>query len=151
MYQAHVWGPSLANLPISGTLNYTLSLDTNVNNMPHATPVRTIYDQNANGDNYLSVFNLEVQLGQQTKFKADVQTNSWYFYQANAVTGNLNKNSGEFHFNVNDPEGFGSCPACNFKVGGFLSGEQAVQAGVVYQYRDNDGIVHTGGAVLDKQ
>src|SRR5690554_588783 len=153
-YQTYIWGHSLANMPTTGTLYYQLSRQQD--QTPHATPIRTIFDNNptVGGENHLMSFGLEIQLGQQTKFIAEVQTDSsWYFYNAETTNGHLNLKSGEFHFNINDPQNY-QCPSCSFEAAGFLSGDQTQgqqgQAGIVYIFNDNDGISHTGGAVLDQ-
>ncbi len=153
VYEAHIWGASLANIPMTGTLNYHLSSDLNQNT--HATPVRTIYDNNPTpaGENFLSRFDLEIELGQQTIFRAEVETNpGWMFYLTEAHSGNLDYNSGRFEFEILEPSGL-SCQNCSFKAAGFLSGDQTQgqgQAGVVYHFSDMDGVAHTGGAVLDQ-
>src|SRR5690554_1242129 len=153
-YQTYIWGHSLANMPTTGTLYYQLSRQQD--QTPHVTPIRTIFDNNptVGGENHLMSFGLEIQLGQQTKFIAEVQTDSsWYFYNAETTNGHLNLKSGEFHFNINDPQNY-QCPSCSFEAAGFLSGDQTQgqqgQAGIVYIFNDNDGISHTGGAVLDQ-
>lgn len=144
-YQAYIWGDSVTNMPISGTLSYSLSQGAN------ATPVRNgniLFDDST----ALSRFDMQIELGQTTKFTVDVEaqgSGGWAIENLNTpVNGSLNKNSGEFHFAVGD--GALGCGDCVFKAGGFLSGEAAAQAGVVYHYHDNDGQHHTGGVVLDR-
>src|SRR5690554_4631073 len=148
-YQAYIWGDSVTNMPISGTLNYSLSHD--ANQSVNATPVRNgniLFDETT----ALSKFDMKIELGQATKFTVDIEaqgSGGWAIENLNTpVNGSLNKNSGEFHFAVGG--GALGCGNCEFKAGGFLSGEAAAQAGVVYHYHDNDGQHHTGGAVLDQ-
>lgn len=148
-YQAYIWGDSVTNMPISGTLNYSLSHD--ANQSVNATPVRNgniLFDETT----ALSKFDMKIELGQATKFTVDIEaqgSGGWAIKNLNTpVNGSLNKNSGEFHFAVGD--GALGCGDCVFKAGGFLSGEAAAQAGVVYHYHDNDGQHHTGGVVLDR-
>lgn len=154
MYQAYVWGDTPTNIPMTGTLNYSLKRDDPFN--VSATPVRTI-SNNMTYQNELFIFDLEIQLGSQTKFKSVVQAGSAGgidFNQDAAVNGYLNYDSGEFKFTAANSS---NCPSCVLNAAGFLSGDYTEgqgqgqrQAGVVYFFKDNDGLKHTGGAVLDE-
>lgn len=148
-YQAYIWGDSVTNMPISGTLSYSLSQGAN------ATPVRNeeiLFDGVS-----LDRFELEIELGQQTKFIVDMATTGSSGDRSlnnrdNPALGELNYQTGEFSFTAT--EGVGSnCLGCELNTAGFLSGDQSQgqgQAGVVYHFSDMDGVAYTGGAVLDQ-
>jgi|SRR5690554_1396408 len=54
-----------------------------------------------------------------------------------------------FEFTATEAPG-GSCSSCKLYTVGFLSGEKGSQAGVVYNYKDNENRNHTGAAALDQ-
>ena len=147
---AQVWGAAATdlpdtNLPVQAVLNYSLS---------GASPV-----YNEFGNKTLDKFDMTVNL--QPNSMADITVDmkiqgisgfTGTGYQINLMTTaqNMNdENIGQFQNQIYADSG-SMCYSCTLSVNGFLSGSGGTQAGVVYDYRDENSSSFIGAAVLDK-
>src|SRR5690554_6556478 len=143
VYTTSIWGPSMYKpsgslLPPTGTLNYSLAPG-------GASPVRSGSDQHE-----LTEFNLQIELIGQPDYanmKVDFEFGDGLKVEQKAFEyATLNTATGAFNFNFNENHNADGnrqltysrggttedCTDCVLSVVGFLSGEQAEQAGIAY-------------------
>lgn len=126
-YQQHfhfLWAPGATNIPVTGTLSYTLS-------------------QNIIDNDPLVRFDLDINLGKNTTFNVDVKTDSGLSVTGNNLAGSFNNSS----FKINQ---FTSGNDTT-NIAGVITGNGGSHAGVVYDISSNGSGRTTGAAILQKK
>lgn len=119
-----LWAPGATNIPVTGTLSYTLSQNI-IDNAP------------------LERFDLDINLGKNTTFNVDVETGIGLSVTGNNLAGSFNNSS----FKINQ---FTSGNDTT-NIAGVITGNGGSHAGVVYDISSNGSGRTTGAAILQKK